>query len=139
MDYLDDYSDSDTEGVEVFTPDDYLNNIHTSRILEEEHFEKFKVQMADIIEEFYNNKVYESTIDYMDIFDKDFHKKKSYDFFLTIYPFIVKSYDFSIFDKQPYLQDYLIKKKGKEKIVEAPKEKVIIQSKKYDWNAKKYK
>ena len=65
--------------------------------------------------------------------------KKSYDFFLTIYPFIVKSYDFSIFDKQPSLQDYLIKKKDEDQIIEAPKEKVLIQIKKYDWNAKKYK
>ena len=138
MNYLDDYSDSDTEGVEVFTPDDYLINDHTSRILEEEHFEKFKLQMADIIEEFYSNKVDETNIDYMDLFDKDFHKKESYDFFLTIYPFIVKSYDFSIFDKQPYLKNYLKKEEAKE-IVEDPKEKVAIQSKKYDWNAKKYK
>ena len=66
---------------------------------------------------------------------KIFIKKKAYDFFLTIYPFIGKSYDFSIFDKFPFLSNYLnVKDEEEEEIKETKK---IINSKIYDWNAKK--
>ena len=75
MDYLDEHNESDNE--EKYIPEDYLNNENTLGILEDEHFEKFKLYMANIVEEFYNEKVHTATIDYMDIFDKDFHKKKS--------------------------------------------------------------
>ena len=138
MSYLDEYSDSESDKEEIFTPEDYLNNENTLGILENEHFEKFKLDMTSIVEDFYKEKVDNATIDYMDIFDKDFHKKKAYDFFLTIYPFIVKSYDFSIFDENPSLSDYL-KVKDSQDEEQVKETKKVINTKIYDWNAKKYK
>jgi hypothetical protein len=136
MDYLDEYNESQSDNEDNYTPEDYLNNEYTRGILEDEHFEKFKSNMVDTIEDFYNEQVHTATIDYMDMFDKDFHKKKAYDFFLTIYPFIVKSYDFSIFDKFPFLSNYLnVKDDEEEEQIKEPKK--IINSKIYDWNAKK--
>ena len=81
---------SDSDIIKEFTIEDFLNNPETENILETNFFEKVKeVEYAN-----------ES---FMNIFDKDKDGKMSYDFFLTIYPFIAKSYDVSIFEKFPFL------------------------------------
>ena len=90
------------------------------------------------LESYYKNEVDYSTENFMEIFDKDFNKKNSYDFFLTIYPFISKNYDISIFNKFPSLAKPLFITK-EEKIEVNKKGKTIIDSKKYDWDTKKYK
>ena len=62
---------------------------------------------------------------------KDRDGKMSYDFFLTLYPFISKSYDISIFEKFPYLAKPLFIKNDKKR--EEKKNKVVFKSKIHDW------
>ena len=54
----------------------------------------------------------------------------------SIYPFISKNYDMSIFDKFPFLAKSLLIT-GEENEIKKEKPKIIIDSKKYDWDAKK--
>ena len=125
-------SDTDTDEKFQYTLDDYLNNKITSGILEDNFFESFKKNMLTKIETFYNNEVFNAYGDYLDIFHHDFDSKKSYEFFLEIYPFISKKYDISVFDKNPSLAYSLYEKKEEEeeKIIKKPK---TIEKKEFNW------
>tara|TARA_A100001011_G_C14072679_1_gene740970 strand:+ start:479 stop:901 length:423 start_codon:yes stop_codon:yes gene_type:complete len=129
-------SDSDTDPLKELTLEDFMNNIETEQVLEDEFFEKFKKTMENIIEGFYCEEVDYVTENYMDVFDKDYNKKKAYDFLLTIYPFITKNYDITIFEKFPCLANPILKKKEeKEEIKQSAP--AVFESKTYDWSAKK--
>jgi len=131
-------SDSDQDSIKELVLDDFLNNPETENILEEHFFELFKNKMSNKMENFYKEEVEFATNNYMDILDKDFEIKNSYDFFLTIYPFIDKQYDISIFEKFPILASPLFIKKDEKKTTKK-ENKDIVNSKKYDWGTKKYK
>ena len=135
------YSDqeyiSETDLIDEYTIDDYLNNPETEYILESEFFENVKKNMSENIENFYKREVEYSTENFMNIFNKDLDAKNSYDFFLTIYPFIAKNYDISIFDNFPFLAKSLIVNKEEETNIK--KEKVVFESKKYDWGREEFK
>ena len=134
---MSDYSDMETENesdVEI-TLEDYLNHPETNSILEDEHFEMLKDTMCDKIENFYKNEVNYAEMHFMKIFNKDYDSKMSYDFFLTIYPFISKNYDISIFERFPNLAKCLTVKKDEETV--QTKDPVVFESKIYDWGEKK--
>ena len=135
--YSDEEYISETDLIDEYTIDDYLSNPETEAVLESDFFEKVKKNMSENIENFYKGEVEYSTENFMNIFNKDLDSKNSYDFFLTIYPFIVKNYDISIFDKFPFLAKPLSVNKEEEEITK--KEKVVFESKTYDWANKKYK
>ena len=130
-------SDSSDEEV-VYTSDDYLNNPHTKHILETRFFETFKENMSDKLEKVYCDEVDFVYQNYMDVFHYEFDKEKFYDLFLQIYPFISKKYDYTIFENEPQLNDYLIKVEEQEEETQK-KAPTVITSKKYDWDEKKYK
>jgi len=132
---MSDYSDSESDN--EITVEDYLSHPETKSILEDEHFEMIKRKMSDKIEEFYKDEVNYTEIHFMNIFNKDYDSKMSYDFFLTIYPFITKNYDISIFEQFPSLAKCLIIKKDEEKVEK--KKPVSFDSKTYDWNREQFK
>jgi hypothetical protein len=135
---MNDISDEEVDPIDELIYEDYVGHPETLAILEDEFFENFKKIMEEPIEHFYNSHVDYATENFMQIFDKDFNKKNCYDFFLTIYPLINKNYDISVFDKFPFLaKPLLITSDETENKKEKPK--LIVESKKYDWGAKKYK
>ena len=131
-----DSSDSDNDPIKNLGIEDFVKHPETAGVLEDEFFENFKEDLEKRIEEFYCEEVDYVTTNYLDVFDKDFEKKNSYDFFLTIYNLITKDYDISIFQKFPNLARPLwVKNKDKtEKKQSVP---TTFDSKKFDWNAKK--
>ena len=122
---------SDSDIIKEFTIEDFLNNSETENILETNFFEKVKETISDKMELFYKDKVEYANESFMNIFDKDKDGKMSYDFFLTIYPFIAKSYDMSVFEKFPFLAKPLFIKNEDETVEK--KEKVVFQSNTHDW------
>lgn len=135
---LSDYSEEEIDPIKELKYEDFVSHPDTLAILEDEFFEKFKNTMDVPIESYYKDEVDYATGNFMDIFHKDFNKKESYDFLLTIYPFINKNYDISIFDRFPSLAKPLFIKK-EEKIEKKENTIILVNSKKYDWNTKKYK
>ena len=135
---LSDYSEEEVDPISELTYEDFVSHPDTLAILEDEFFEKFKNTMDVPIESYYKHEVDYATENFMDIFHNDFNKKKSYEFLLSIYPFINKNYDISIFNRFPSLAKPLfITREDKE---EKKKNKItLVNSKKYDWNTKKYK
>jgi hypothetical protein len=128
----DDYK-SESDIIKDLTIEDFLNHPETEDILETNFFEKVKETISDNMELFYKYKVEYANESFMNIFDKDKDGKMSYDFFLTIYPFIAKSYDMSIFEKFPFLAKSLFIKNEDEKVEK--KENVVFQSNIHDWGA----
>lgn len=94
--------------------------------------------MSKIIENFYKSEVDFCQDEYMDLFDKDFDHKKSYDFFQLIMENTLKNYDTSIFEEFPNLAKSLFIKDSKI-VAKKTAPKLIENSKKFDWNTKKYK
>jgi hypothetical protein len=133
---INDISEEEVDPFSELTYEDYIGHPETLAILEDDFFENFKKTMEEPIEHFYNSEVEDAIANFMQIFDKDFNKRNCYDFFLTIYPFISKNYDMSIFDKFPFLAKSLLIT-GEENEIKKEKPKIIIESKKYDWDAKK--
>jgi hypothetical protein len=122
---------SESDIIKDLTIEDFLNHPETEHILESEFFEKIKGNISEKVELFYKNKVDYANESFMSIFNKDMNSKMSYDFFLTIYPFIAKSYDMGVFDKFPFLAKPLFIKNEDEKVEK--KEKVVFQSNIHDW------
>lgn len=132
---MNDYSDIEYESDVEFTLEDYVNHPETKSILEDVYFDSIKKSMSDKIESYYKNELDYSEMHFMNIFNKDYDGKLSYDFFLTIYPFIEKKYDISIFDQFPSLTKCLIVENDEEKVEK--KKPVAFESKTYDWGAEK--
>lgn len=135
---LGEFSDEEVDPISELTYEDFIGHPETLAVLEDRFFENFKRTMEFPVESYYKNEVDYSTENFMEIFHNDFNKRNSYDFFLTIYPFISKNYDISIFDKFPFLAKPLFIK-NEDKLETKKKGKTIIDSKKYDWDTKKYK
>lgn len=132
---MSEYSDIEYESDIEFTLEDYVNHPETKSILEDAHFDSIKKTMSDKIQNYYKNEIEYSEMHFMNIFNKDYDSKLSYDFFLTIYPFIEKNYDVSIFDQFPSLTKCLIVNVDEEKVEK--KEPVAFESKTHDWGAEK--
>lgn len=122
---------SESDVIKELTVEDYLKHPETENILESEFFEKVKENISEKVELFYKEEVEYANESFMNVFNKDRDGKMSYDFFLTLYPFISKSYDISIFEKFPYLAKPLFIKN--DKIREEKKNKVVFKSKIHDW------
>lgn len=131
---MNDYSseeESDSDIIKNLSIKDFLNNPETESILEMNFFEKVKKDISDKTEMFYKDEVDCANESFMNIFDNDKDGKMSYDFFLTMYPFIAKSYDISIFDKYPFLAKSLLV--DKEEVIDEKKLKHVFESKTHDW------
>ena len=124
---------SDSDIIKDLTIEDFLSNPETESILETNFFENVKKTISAQMELFYKNEVVVANESFIDIFDRDKDCKMSYDFFLTIYPFITKSYDLSIFEKYPFLTKPLFVEK--EEVVDEKKMKTIFESKTHDWGS----